>query len=113
MRIEFPRGDSYERGFLMKDRSTGQTVTEQFDQIYFTVKTNADDPDFLFQKRMTDGGITDDGDGHYTLHILPEDTNGLSFRDYDCDIEFKKGEMKRTFYGTMKLTREVTHQSNE
>lgn len=113
MKLEFPRGDSYERGFIMKDKTTREPVTEIFDEVYFTVKQNASDEEYLFQKRMTSGGIVYDGDGHYTLFIDPEDTNELDFIDYDCDIEFVKGNFKRTFYGVLTLTKEVTHQNNE
>lgn len=113
MKIEFARGDNYDRGFLIKDRSTGQTVTEPYDEIYFTVKRNAVEHDFLFQKRLSTGGIVSDGEGHYTLHISPEDTNNLSFGEYDCDIEVMKNGSKKTFYGQLKLCREVTHQYNE
>ena len=112
--IEFARGDSFEKGFLLKNKSTGQPITETYDEIYFTVKRNHAESDFVFQKRMTTGGIQSDGDGHYTLFILPEDTNGLTFGDYDCDIELRKApSYKRTFYGRLKLAREVTHYNNE
>lgn len=113
MKLEFPRGDSYEKGFIMKSRSTREPVTEVFDEIYFTVKTFASDEEFLFQKTLTGGGITSDGEGHYTLLIAPEDTDDLDFREYDVDFEFVKGTFKRTFYGVLKLTKEVTHSNNE
>lgn len=111
MIIEFARGDSYQRGFILKRNS--QPVVEDFDDVYFTVKKRHTDRDFVLQKRMTTGGIVNDGNGHYTLFIQPEDTNGLSFGDYDFDIEVKDGDYKRTFYGVLKLTKEVTHQYNE
>lgn len=113
MNIEFARGDSYERGFVLKDKTSGKPIIEDYDDIYFTVKKSHLDKDFVLQKRMTTGGIVSDGGGHYTLFILPEDTNGLSFGDYDCDIEVRKGTYKRTFFGGLKLTKEVTHQNNE
>ena len=114
MHIEFARGDSYDRGFIIRDQTTGEPITDTFDEVYFTVKKYHTDAEFLFQKRMTTGGISSDGGGHYTLFIDPVDTNGLAFGDYDCDIELRSGEnYKRTFYGTLKLTKEVTHQNNE
>lgn len=112
--IAFARGDSHERGFLLKNKTTGQPITTEFDEVYFTVKKFHTDDDFLFQKRMTTGGIQDDGNGHYTLYIMPDDTNGLAFGKYDCDIEFRKGTTyKRTFPGTLYLLTETTHQINE
>ena len=115
MRIEFARGDSYERGFLLKNKATGQPITDVFDDIFFTVKKYATDADYKFQKRMSTGGIVSDGDGHYTVYIAPEDTDQLSFGDYVCDFELMKdgGSYKRTFIGTLKLTQEVTYSGNE
>lgn len=112
MVIEFARGDSFEKGFILKDGST--PCTEVFDEVYFTVKKSHEDKDFLFQKRLSTGGIVkDEQAGHYTLFIEPEDTNPLDFGEYDCDIEFKKTGYKKTFYGRMKLAKEVTHYYNE
>lgn len=114
MMIEFARGDSYERGFILKDKTTKQIVTELFDEVYFTVKKTWTETEYKFQKRMTTGGIVYDGDGHYTLYIRPEDTNELQFGEYDCDFEFVRNNgYKRTFAGKLKLTKEVTHQNNE
>ena len=113
IRIEFARGDSYVKGFHMEQGET--TVTEPFEEIYFTVKNSYEDRNYIFQKRLSTGGITSDGDGHYTLYIEPEDTNSMKFGDYDCDFEFlrNEGTYKRTFMVRMKLTKEVTYASNE
>jgi len=113
MRIEFPRGDSYECGFVLKDSRSGQTADEPFEEVYFTVKKNWTEKEYKFQKRMTTGGIVYDGDGHYTLHIAPEDTDGLTFGEYVCDLEFVKTGYKKTFNGVLKLEKEVTHRDNE
>ena len=111
IQIEFARGDSYQKGFVLK--RDGETVGEQFEDVYFTVKKYHSDHDYVFQKRMTTGGIVYNGDGHYTMYIDPEDTNLLAFGDYDCDIEFRKEGYKKTFYGKLKLSKEVTHYYNE
>ena len=113
MEIVFARGDSYQRGFLLKNKKTGQPITETYDNVYFTAKKLYTDKDFRFQKRMSDGGIVSDGDGHYTLFIYPEDTDGLPFGDYDFDIEFVKDRYKKTFSGTLTLAKETTHADNE
>lgn len=115
MKLEFARGDSYERGFLLKDKASGAPVLDTFQEIYFTVKKYSTDPEYKFQKRLSTGGIVHDGDGHYTLYINPADTNDLPFGEYDCDIEFVKddGDYKKTFFGTLKLTKEVTYSENE
>ena len=114
MRIEFARGDDYQQGFIIKDKATGNAIIEPFDEVYFSVKKRYTDKDVKLQKRMTEGGIVDDGLGHYTLYILPGDTDDLAFGDYDFDIEFTRGDdLKRTFTGTLTLLREVTHSRNE
>lgn len=110
-KIEFPRGDSCTHGFVMKRNDS--TVTIPFDEIYFTVKKTYTDKNFVFQKKLTEGGIVNDGEGHYTLFIEPYDTNRLDFAEYDCDFEFILGEEKKTYVGKMKLTKEVTYASNE
>lgn len=110
-KIEFPRGDSYTRGFVMKRNESAVTIP--FDEIYFTVKKIYTDKSFVFQKKLTEGGIVSDGEGHYTLFIEPDDTNRLDFAEFDCDFEFILGEEKKTFVGKMKLTKEVTYASNE
>lgn len=112
MLIKFARGDSHQAGFVMK--RNGSIVDDPFDEIYFTVKRNYSDRDFLFQKTLSNGGIVYGGDGRYTIFIQPEDTNGLEFGDFDFDIEVKNNDgYKRTFYGELKLTKEVTHYYNE
>lgn len=113
MKIEFPRGDSYEKGFILKDKKTKQPIVDVFDEVYFTVKKTLYMDKYCFQKRMTDGGIVNDGNGHYTLFILPSDTDGMSFGDYICDVEFVKGDCKKTFVGTLTLTTEVTYAGDE
>ncbi len=112
MQIEFARGDSYQRGFIVK--RGGPPVAEAFDHVYFTVKKFYADHDYIFQKNYDNGGITYDGGGHYTIIIEPEDTNELAFGEYDFDIELKNDDgYKRTFSGKLKLAKETTHYYNE
>lgn len=115
MNLVFARGDSYEKGFVLQDQKLGGRVITEFDEVYFTVKESPYDKMPVLQKKMSDGGIINDGDGHYTLHILPDDTNHMSFRDYDFDLEFVKGdnEYKKSFVGRLTLTKEITHKSDE
>ena len=109
--IEFPRGDSKMKGIKLTQND--EPLETEFDEVYFTVKKYFSDSDYVFQKRKTDGGITYDGEGHYTLYINPEDTNGLPFGDYDCDFEFVVEGDKTTFFGKLKLSKEATHANNE
>jgi len=113
MHIEFARGDTHEQGFILKNKATGEPITDQYDEIYFTVKKYHTDEDYKFQKRLTLHGITYDDEGRYVIHIAPDDTNELPFGTYEFDVEVVGPNYKRTFYGTMKLTKEVTHYYNE
>jgi len=114
MLMEFARGDSYERGFILKNKKTGQPITTAYDDVFFTVKKYYTESEVKLQKKLSDGGITYDGDGHYTVIIRPEDTDSLAFGEYDFDIEFAKGgTYRRTFVGKLKLLKEVTFRSNE
>ena len=112
-KIEFARGDSYERGIGVREKGEQTPLIADWDDIYFTVKSNFKNKNYVLQKRLSDGTIQDDGNGHYTLFIRPEDTNDLQFGDYDCDFEFKKDELTKTFTGALTLTKEVTHSYNE
>ena len=114
MDISFARGDSYNQGFLLTARSTGEPITETFDEIYFTVKKRYTDKNVVLQKTMTGGGIVSDGDGHYTLTLLPSDTETLQFGEYDFDIELDKGgNFVKTFSGKFNLLQETTHVGNK
>ena len=114
-RIAYARGDSFEKDFLLKNKTSGELVTDEFTEVYFSVKKYSSDQEYLFQKRLTTGGIYTNWDGRFTVYIDPEDTDNLPFGEYDCDIEFvdETENYKRTFYGKLELTKEVTYASNE
>ena len=112
MHITMARGDVFSFSFgLYID---GVLSTEEMDNVYFTVKSSHYMHNPLFQKKCSDGSIASDTHGSYTVIINPEDTDGLDFGDYVFDIEVVKlPGIKRTFTGTLSLTEEVTHRSNE
>ena len=113
MEIRMARGDIESRNILLKNRD-GTPYATVPDEIYFTVKKNASDHDFLFQKKIADGTIALVEPGKYQFTIEPEDTDNLGFGTYDFDIEVvKDGEIKKTFCGTLSLAKEVTHHYNE
>ena len=113
MEIKMARGDLERRNIILKD-SSGSTYQTTPDEIYFTVKKNANDHDFLFQKKLSDGTISLVETWKYQFSINPEDTDNLNFGSYDFDIEVvKDGEVKKTFCGTLTLAKEVTHHYNE
>ena len=111
MEITMARGDSFEKGVVKKRND--QPDTTAFDEVYFTVKKRFTDREPMFQKTLENGGISSDGNGHYTLFIRPADTDGLGFGEYVFDFEFVKDYYKRTFKGKLILTEEATHVNNE
>ena len=112
MKISMARGDLHSIPFgVYVDE---ELYAEEMDDIYFTVKRHHYDREFIFQKRVSDGSIATDGQGSYVVKILPEDTNGLQLGMYDFDFEVvRMPNIKRTFAGTLELTKEVTHYYNE
>lgn len=114
MEITMARGDLVSKTFLVRGPDK-QPYTEDFDNIYFTVKRFATDKNYKFQKRLSDGGIIKTNDGEYEFTIMPEDTDNLDFpADYEFDIELvSNGTIKQTYYGVLHLTKEVTHHYNE
>jgi len=113
MIIDMARGDRETRVFHVNGPDK-TPFEDTFDNIYMTVKKFANDKNYKFQKRLSDGGIIKVDEGTYEFTILPEDTDGLEFGDYDFDIEFViDGELKKTFCGVLHLSKEVTHRHNE
>ena len=86
MKIIMARGDIKRIRFTVK---LGKEIQTNFDNVYFTVKKRSDDKNYKFQKKLSDGTITEN-DGHFQFSIDPEDTNDLSFSDYVFDIEIVK-----------------------
>lgn len=114
LKIILPRGDRTSKKIAIRERATGDITNIEFDDIFFTVKRAYLNQEFKFQKRYSTGQITKDSEGYYHFTILPEDTDGLPFGDYDFDIELlKNGAIKHTTVGVLSLTREVTYAVNE
>ena len=84
------RGDTKRIKFQRKD-ADGNLVTETPAELYFTVKNAWTDEDFIFQKTLADMEYDDDEEsetyGFWGFTIRPEDTNGMSYGRYVCDIE--------------------------
>ena len=116
--IVMPRGDVRPIQFDVYE-SDGETMTDiVFDDIFFTVKKNFTDKDPRFQKRLSDGSITKDEEGHYHTVIYSTDTDVLPFGEYVFDIELKKSnasvpDIKQTTVGRLIITEESTYARNE
>ena len=110
LQISLPRGDI--RNIRFNVTSDGTAYTD-FTEVYFSVKSSATKKELLFQKKLSDGSIIQDGD-YYTLRIESADTESLEYRKYVFDIEVVKGDIiKQTTLGELIITPEVTFNDNE
>lgn len=114
MYISMPRGDIRDVQFTVYD-NTGQAPSDiPFDEIYATFKTSTNTNEYLFQKKLSDGTISDEGSGAYQFRIESADTDGLKIGKYAFDIELVYGNViKQTTVGVFELTPEVTFVTNE
>ena len=108
-----PRGDIKWQRFKFRVPD-GSPTNVDFTSIYFTVKRNAKETEYLFQKTLKKGEIYKLGPGDYQLKIEPEDTAGLALGDYKFDIQVRfKNLLKETFVGDFVLKEEITLLENE
>lgn len=114
---EFKRGDTTNlKKFRITDKN-GEVITlGTTEQLYFTVKKNANSSDVLLQKKIDDG-ITLGEDGYYHITIESVDTSNLDYGNYQYDIELKstnpKEIVKTIIDGTITLTDEITWRGDE
>lgn len=105
--ITMPRGDLRGVNFNIYDAS-GAEVSKAFTQITFTVKPSVNSREIVFQKKLTDGTITRNGNT-YSLSIKPEDTDYIAYGSYYYDVELIRGDaLHQTFVGKLIITEEVT-----
>jgi hypothetical protein len=112
MDITLPRGDIKNIKFLV-NRKDGSKATD-FDEIYFTVKKDFNQSEYVIQKKLTQGDITLGTDNYYHFTLHPNDTDSLRYGNYVFDIELVKGDIiKQTSVGMLTITSEVTFSNNE
>lgn len=110
--MQFYRGDNFKFKFQRKN-SNDEAITTLPKKLYFTVKNNNYETDFLIQKTL-ENGIIKDEDNYYHVEILPEDTNNLKYKEYVYDIEVITDTYKKTIAsGTLLLKKETTFVENE
>lgn len=110
MLIEFARGD-------FKSLSISITgFAGKIEQIYFTVKENANSDKILLQKSIGKGIEYSEEIQKYVLKFEPQDTDSLEMNKvygFDFELYAEKGNLKRTFVGQLHLTNEYTHTKDE
>lgn len=106
------RGDTARFKFQRLDNS-GNVITTEADEVYFSVKRSAKEVTLQLQKTIDD--MTFDEDGTYHFTIEPADTNNLDFtKKYFYDLEVIDNGVKTTIsYGQFNLQPEVTWAANE
>lgn len=115
--FEFPRGDTFVFGFNLLDANKEPlNLTPDSAEIYFTVKKNENTSDVILQKRFSRNEILRDEerDGVYYCTLEHNDTADLKYGVYGFDVQTVIGDYVVTnIIGTMTLTKEYTHKSNE
>lgn len=112
MDITLPRGDIKHIKFSVTNRDGTKVV--DFDEIYFTVKKDFKQIDYLIQKRLSQNTIKKGEDDYFYFTIEPSDTDNLKYGSYVFDIELvKDNSIKQTTVGMLIVTNEVTFINNE
>lgn len=81
---------------------------DHLDTAFFSCKINADDEQYLFQKSLNDG-ITDRGNGQYSVRVAPNVTKDLEVGSYYYDLEIgKNGDIYTIMKGRLKIEQDIT-----
>lgn len=114
MDLEFIRGDTQILKLQIKDQDENVLKLVEDDELYFTVKQNANSEDVLLQKTLKNGGIVLKEDNFYYITLKSEDTSNLNYGTYTYDIEVKSNDFVKTLIlATITLTEEVTWKGDE
>lgn len=92
MEIKIQRSESTTLRFQRKN-GEGEIIFEQPNDIFFSVKKDYKDEDFVLQKKLSTGEIAFDSEtGWYRIALSPKDTAELDFGIYYFDIKKREGE---------------------
>lgn len=109
--IEFFRGDSKRLKFQRLD-AHGDPILLTPSAMYFTVKRNCDTKEFIFQKKLSDMTLGDDGYWHFTIN--PSDTETVPYETYAYDLEVTvEGFVNTISSGSLKIKKESTWKANK
>lgn len=110
--MQMIRGDTKKFKFQRKTKND-KVITTKPEKMYITFKSFWED-EFLFQKTFDNGITYDEQTGYYHVTIEPEDTNKLTFKSYNYDIEIIANGIKKTIkVGKINILEEVTYACNE
>lgn len=99
--LNMVRGDTLSFGFEVSG-------VDQIDTAFFSCKINADDEEYLFQKKLNDG-ISDVGNGKYRVRVAPNDTKDAEVGSYYYDLEIGvNGDFYTILKGRLKIEQDIT-----
>ena len=87
--LEITRGDTTAIGITVRGLDGAPM------ELYFSVKKNYNDKNYIIQKTLEDG-ITDDGENRYVVRIESEDTETMTFGKYVYDFEITVNNSRKT-----------------
>lgn len=100
--LKMVRGDTQKIGIKIKGLHESPTA------IYFSLKKNISDTNYILQKTL-DEGIVQEQTGKYIIKLTPQDTESLAATTYQFDFEVTFGEDVVTLViGTLELIADVT-----
>lgn len=114
MNLKITRGDTCKYVLELKTKNNVDVEVSNISSIFFTVKENVKNTEYLFQKKLNDG-ISLEDDGRYHITINSKDTDNLSFGTYyyDIQINFKNNEKYTVAKGNFVVDYEVTDVRSE
>ncbi|MBR6688812.1 MAG: hypothetical protein IKL68_02215 [Clostridia bacterium] len=113
---EFKRGDTaFLEKFRPNDLNGIPLTLSADDNIYFTMKQEADGQAIL--KKKINNGITYEEDGYFHITLEPQDTANLSAETYKYDIElvlqsFEPTYVKTLIEGEITLLQDITKEGD-
>lgn len=108
--MELTRGDSGQYNF-QRINAQGEVIMSTPNTLDFTVKRSYSDRAPVFQKKIDDMQMDEEGYWHFTIE--PEDTETLDIDTYVYDIEVTEdGYVQTISKGSLKLLPEATWVSN-
>lgn len=100
--ITMVKGDTLSFGF--KIDGLGQSLSSA----YFSCKSVPSGGYYTFRKTLGDG-ITNNGDGTYTVRVAPEDTENVQAGDYYYDLQIGvNGDKFTILLGLLTILQDVT-----
>ena len=86
------KGNSVRFKVQFIDQRNNIIILDENAMVYFTVKENYSNDDYVFQKTLLDGIDFSEEDNCYIVEIEIDDTENLEYKDYVYDISFTRNE---------------------